>query len=592
MAISLRRGLWPRLLSLAMFCAGRSSASCAAEEKLAEAARTVLKTYCHRCHGVRFEVKGYDVLDRGSLLAKRGAGESPYVVPGKPEKSELWERVGIERDMPPRESNKQPTDQERELLRRWIAAGAPFPVAAASSRAVKGDRDVLSAIRAHLDKSRREDRPHLRFFSLANLHNNRAVADDELRLARAALSKLLNSLGSKPEIVVPAAVDADGIVLVVDERELGWDTGDRDLWEEILSVYPYGLTHDADPAEADRNLALDVAEKSGVKMPFVRADWFIASASRPPLYHTLLALPNNARDLERSLKVDVEADFRRDALARAGFAKSGVSIHNRIVDRHSTPTGPYWKSYDFRADAGTSNIFRFPLGPVFADHPFGRQAFIHAGGEIIFGLPNGMQGYLLVDGKGDRIDAGPIDIVGDDEKTSGTPSIVNGLSCMACHRLGMQTFKDEIRDKTALGGEPRTKVERLFPTREAMNKLLARDEERFLAAVDRATGPFLKTGADASKSIRDFPEPIGVIARVYLRDLDAAAVAAELALPRTEDLLAFIRANPKLGRLSLGQLIDGGVIKRSDWDSLDRQAVSTFQETAAELKLGTPYRAF
>ena len=560
----------------------------APDPELAKQGVAALKKYCHRCHGVRFEVKGYDVLDRDILVAKRGEGEKPYVVPGKPEESEMWERVGVEKDMPP--SGAKPSDAERDLFKRWIAVGAPFPVADASTRVVKAERDVLATLRDHLGKARLEDRAHLRYFSFANLYNNRGVRDDELRLARAALAKLVNSLSWKPDIAVPQAVDAEQTVFVIDERDLGWD--ERDLWMEILAQYPYGLKHDKDPAQADRTLAEDVYEKAGTSMPFVRADWFIANASRPPLYHTLLDMPKRAQELERMLKVDVEGDFLQDKLARAGFAKSGISSHNRLVDRHSASHGAYWKSYDFRRSEGTGNLFRFPLGPVFDANPFPNQAFEHAGGEIIFNLPNGMQGYLLVDAKGNRIDAGPTDIVGDDDKTAGTSAVVNGLSCLACHRTGMQPFKDSIRGGLAVAGEARNKVDRLFPTKAAMDKLVARDETRFLTAVDQAAGAFLKAGDDKDKAIRDFPEMIGAVARGYLKDLNADDVAAELAIEDPKTLPALIRSNARLRQLGLGPLFEGGTIKRSEWDSLEGRFLSTFHECARELDLGTPFRAF
>ena len=360
----------------------------------------------------------------------------------------------------------------------------------------------------------------------------------------------------------------------------------------ILAQYPYGLKHDKDQSPDDRALAEDVYEKSGSSLPFVRADWFIATASRPPLYHTILDLPKQARDLERMLKVDVEADFLHDKLARAGFAESGVSSHNRLVDRHTATYGAYWKSYDFSRSEGTGNLFRFPLGPAFADNPFPNQAFEHAGGEIIFNLPNGLQGYLLVDAKGDRIDVGPIDIVGDDDKTSGTAAIVNGLSCMACHRNGMQPFKDTVRDGLAVSGEARAKAQRLFAPKETMDRLLSKDEARFLAAVDQAAGSFLKVGDDRKKAIGDFAEPIGFVARAYLKDLDAADAAAELGLKDPNELSVLIRANARLRQLGLGPLQDGGTIKRSEWDSLERRFLSTFHQAALELELGTPFRAF
>ena len=558
------------------------------DRALADQAHALLKKYCYRCHGVRFEVPGYNVLDRDILVAKRGEDDPPYVVPGKPEESYLWERVGVDKDMPP--SGPKPSDEERKLIERWILAGAPFPIADLVTRPIKTEKDVLAAIRDHLRHVREGDRAFLRYFTLHNLHNDRSLGDDDLRLARAAVAKLVNSLSWKPEIVVPEAIDPAQTVLAIDLRDVGWD--ERHLFDEILGRYPYGLKHDKDRDEPTRALAAEVYTLSGSSMPYVRADWFVATASRPPLYHTLLDLPKEARALERLLKVDVEADFLNDKLARAGFATSGISSQNRLVDRHVALYGAYWKSYDFKRNEGTGNLFRFPLGPVFADNPFSRQAFEHAGGEILFNLPNGLQGYLLVDAKGNRIDAGPIEVVGDALKTSGTAAIVTGLSCMACHQRGMIPFKDTIREGLAVAGAARDKVERLFPEKAAMDKLLGRDEARFLKALDEATGPFLKVGDDRDKDIRDFAEPIGAVARAYLKDLGPAEVAGELGLGDLKDLTTRIQANPRLRQLGLAPLLQGAAIKRTEWDSLEGRFISTFQEVARELELGTPFRSF
>ena len=79
--------------------------------------------------------------------------------------------------------------------------------------------------------------------------------------------------------------------------------------------------------------------------------------------------------------------------------------------------------------------------------------FCHDGGEMIFNLPNGLQGYMLVNGKDVRIDAGPIDVVRDSQETTGTPQIVNGLSwAMACHDRGIKTVADTIRTRNVCEG--------------------------------------------------------------------------------------------------------------------------------------------
>jgi len=113
-----------------------------------------------------------------------------------------------------------------------------------------------------------------------------------------------------------------------------------------------------------------------------------------------------------------------------------------------------------------------------------------------------------------------------------------------------------------------------------------------IAAVDQAAGSFLKVGDDKKKAIGDFAEPIGFVARAYLKDLDAADAAAELGLKDPDELSVLIRANARLRQLGLGPLQDGGTIKRSEWDSLERRFLSTFHQAAHELELGTPFRAF
>ena len=125
---------------------------------------------------------------------------------------------------------------------------------------------------------------------------------------------------------------------------------------------------------------------------------------------------SNLGVVELCLALHSTFNFRRDRLARAGLSRSGVAVQaNRLLERHEAAYGAYWKSYDFRSGAGRGNLVRFPLGPanLFQRHPFAEQAFVQDGGEIIFHLPNGLQGYMLVNGKEERINEGPADVVRD-----------------------------------------------------------------------------------------------------------------------------------------------------------------------------------
>jgi uncharacterized membrane protein/mono/diheme cytochrome c family protein len=92
--------------------------------------RAVFAARCTGCHGPdvpkpkgRF---GY-VLD-----LRRVAGNPEFVIPSRPDESELW--VLVDRsEMPPADSPQGPlSEAEKETIRAWIAAGAPDAVGGAA----------------------------------------------------------------------------------------------------------------------------------------------------------------------------------------------------------------------------------------------------------------------------------------------------------------------------------------------------------------------------------------------------------------------------------------------------------------------------
>ena len=553
---------------------------------IAVRARTVLKQHCARCHhGNGSEGGDFDVLKDKTMTADR-VGDKPYVIPGKPSESYLLQRV--ERgSMPPKSISNRPSAADKAALRRWIETGAPaFP--ATEARPHVSQRAVLEIVRKDLRDADPDARRFRRYFTLAHLHNNPKLHDADLRIHRAALSKAVNSLSWKPRLVLPRAIDQEQTVFVLDLRELDWDK--KNLWTEVVKAYPYGLAFDNQLDAGLRDLDAETARLANSEIPIVRADWFVATATRPPLYHTLLQLPKTAGELETKLGVDVAQNFLRDKLARAGFRASGVSAQNRLVERHEAEHGAYWKSYDFKPGNPKSDLAQFPLGPAFQGNPFDKQAFTHDGGEIIFNLPNGLQGYLLVDGKDNRIDQGPEEVVNDSLRTSGTPAIVNGLSCMACHGQGLRPVKDQIRAGAGVFDDAQRKVERLYPRAERMNVLVREDSERFLRALEKATGPFLRTAAEKNKNLGEYPEVVGEAARLYrLVDLDLTTVALELDFAKPEELREAIEQNPRLREMGLAPLLqENGVVKRQDWEALGGHTL--FQRIALELGKGSPIR--
>jgi mono/diheme cytochrome c family protein len=559
---------------------------------VASKTRQILKQRCWRCHNGENSTGGsFDILDDADLV------ESGRIEKGSPDDSYLFEMV-IKNRMPPKAVTERVTAEEGNVIRQWILDGTP-PFPKAKQREFVSASSVLTSIRDYLRKADRHHRSYLRFFTLHNLHNNPRFFESDLENYRAALSKTVNSLSWNQRITIPKAIDPLKLVYVIDTRDYHWDSSRnrQDKWEEILKQYPYGLKYRNLPDEILMNLDEEIIELTqGCDLSYVRADWFITNGTRPPLYHTLLEIPNSAKTLEHRLGVNVARNFlnpHNRRVSRAGFARSGVSGQNRLLERHESTHGFYWKSYDFKPDRFRAKLTRFPLGPLnmFQDnhHPFRSQAFIHDGGEIIFSLPNGLQGYMLTDGKDDRIDVGPIEVVSDNLKTSGTPEIVNGVSCMSCHRNGMLWFKDTIRNHSAVFGEPEKHVKRLFPEISVMDELIQEDQDHFLKSLEKCIGPILLKGDNSDADIEDLPEPVGEVARVHrLQFLDLKTVACELDIEDPQQLLIKV-GEKNLKKLGLESLLKkGGVINRLEWEATE--GVSLMQELARELRY-TPFRA-
>jgi uncharacterized membrane protein/mono/diheme cytochrome c family protein len=90
---------------------------------LASAVLGIFSAKCAGCHGPNLAKPkgrfGY-ILDLG-----RVAGNPELVVPSSPDESELWEHVRRD-EMPPDDAPTGPLSmEEKDLIRAWIAAGAP-----------------------------------------------------------------------------------------------------------------------------------------------------------------------------------------------------------------------------------------------------------------------------------------------------------------------------------------------------------------------------------------------------------------------------------------------------------------------------------
>ncbi len=517
-------------------------AETAASVAEAQAVASILKTACYRCHG-----EGGTNEGGMNYVASLEKVREFLVRPGDPESSLLIRRIASTDSatlMPPAGEMPQLTATQIQTIRQWIQNGAPIP-SSQSKRTFITAEQVVQTIHADLMTLNERSRRFIRYFTLTHLYNA-GVSEEEMQTYRLAFAKLVNSLSWGRQIVLPHEVNDSRTILRLDIRDLNWSS---EIWEQILGVNPY-------PFEPDIPMADACAEQCGTPEPWVRADWFVFKASRPPLYHQVLRIPDTEKELELLLHVDAPANIEQEKIVRAGFNRSGVSRNNRLIERHEIAYGAYWKSYDFAANTGRQNLFEYPEGPV------GDQAFLHDGGELIFTLPNGLQGYMLSDGSGARLDSGPTAIVSDPATHDRT--VINGVSCFSCHFAGIIRKEDQIRPFLEINGSSFDNVgylQAIYPGQSALDRYYQADGQAYLKTLSQLG--IINTSRAG--------EPVSSMSQRFQAEIPTSMAAAEFGLTQAE-FLKRMEQLPGLPR-SLGALrVPGGTMKRDSFTEVFREA--------------------
>ncbi len=512
------------------------------------AAFDALDRNCARCHQFgKLEHRLKPARDFGNVLHLEQMAKDPsLVLPGNPDGSKLLQEI-LNKDMPADYyhdgdfSIEPPTEQEVAAIRDWITSLGETQQASCASRPFISDADVLDAVNADLNRLDDYRVAGTRYILLDNLYNA-CASDKEMQVYRQGTIKLLNSLSRNSDLVKLETVDEGKTIVRFNLEDVKWEASD---WDRIAAVYPYAVRPDARGFDF-------VATELHTKVPYVRGDWLAFTAARPPLYYDLLKLPHTFAELQRQLGVDVEKDIRDYVAVRSGFQHSLVSENNRLIERHTISTGVFWTSYDFAGNAGGESLFEHPLGPG------GHDGFEHQGGETIFSLPNGLNGYYLNKADGTRLDKGPTNIVRDKDRRD--LAVANGISCFGCHDHGFRKAKDDIREHVIgdlnFPRQVRKAVEALYPPHEVVDKLLAEDTDRFHQAMKRA-------GLDPSLKL-DGVEMINALSNRYEKDVDLRLAAAEFGLEQD----AFEKAAAELGgdaRNLLGRL-QQSVVPRDNFE--------------------------
>ena len=521
-----------------------------AQDNLAQEAYTIFQQNCLICHGEHGAHTEQLVIQ-----SRQGLIDTGTVIPGNPKGSEFYQRL-IEKTLGKRMPLGQPplAPELIETIRRWIEVGAPNWQVQYDINFITTDA-MLNTIQGHLETLLAFDRPSARYFTLTHLYNA-GESPEALDAYKIALSKLVNSLSWGFDVINPQPIDPQETIFYIDLRHYEWDVR-NEAWTQIEREYPYSIDFNSKTQAGLHEKLTNLRTEMDCEVPFVHVDWFLANASLPPLYHDILDLPETDRELEQQLEVNVTRNIDSAPgvrVWRAGFNDSGVSNNNRVVERHTSRYGAYWKSYDFAGSVGTQNIFTHPLN------------FSEDGGEVVFNLPNGLQAYYISDASGNRIDEAPTIIVSN--PAASNPAVRNGLSCMGCHTEGMKTFEDEVRAVILKSPDGPAKDQglRLYVEQLVIDALVEEDTERYKEALEKTGGVFGGI------------EPVHRFHEAFQNPVDAAHAAAAVGL-ETEVFLEKIRENPSLQRLGLSALeSENGDVKRDAWTSNFADVISAIYD--------------
>jgi len=417
--------------------------------------------------------------------------------------------------------------------------GTPPPPPVACSALI--DPDALYAtINADLAGIDADDLPFVRYLSLADLSN---ACKGSLDGDRAALSKLINSLSISATLTQPLAVDAAETLYRIDLRDYDWDreivvgaTRFVDAWEALLSESPYALPFVGDDAD-------DAVSDTGTSVPVLFGSAFVAAAASAPLYYALLGISADLDDqLENELGIDVANARATGETVRAGFVADGLEGETQFLAERffiEFRAGVAWQISEFGGD-----LFEDPLGNASGER------------ELIFTLPNGLQGHIVADADGHVKNSS--DVVIDLEASDFRASVANSYFRLRAQGVDVQ---DEVRpfvlaNPGDFSAAERNAILAVYPAADDLEALLDADRSNFFAA------SLARLGQDIDAA----PEPVSQTFANFNADVDLATAAGELMVTadNLRDNLALL--DPALS------VLDGGRVDRGDFTQLYAQS--------------------
>jgi hypothetical protein len=380
------------------------------------------------------------------------------------------------------------------------------------------------------------DREFARYISLAN-RAPYAACDGSLSRERQAINKTLNSMSSAPTIARAVAIDANETLYRIDLREYRWDRLGRyagletsDAWEAVARSNPFSARFVGSQADAATANTLS-------SNPVMFADSFIAAATRPDVYPTILGVPNDYRVLVAQLDVGQYTDAPR---IRAGF-----TARDEFIASH-------WQTNSYAGYLWEIAAVGAPPGALFNDPmrtPAGERA-------VIYTLPNGLQAFAFMGADSRRLDDSDVFL----DLNASNFRATAPLSLLREHSPRVN-LRDEVLDYVRANPELfepdiRAWISGQYVEKAELDALLDSEAETFAAPA------LARAGVDI-----EAVEPISATVDAYNRDVTLDDVAGDLMVPADELMDNLSLLDPAFG------VLDGGAMDRDDFAMMFHQAL-------------------
>lgn len=385
----------------------------------------------------------------------------------------------------PRRMPKEPTPElsleEKKKFERWKEEGLIENRATCRSEAEEKHSsidDIESVLVSDLAKIDSQDRPFIRYLVASHRYN----LGEDPPSAKDAVDKALNAVVRRSrDITLTSYVDEKKTIYRVDLRSYELSRTD---WLRIEAKDPFDLASNTDKGRVLRLL-------TATRKPWLHFDNFVDVINfNSEIYYDFLNIPLSFQSLADELGVSYAVDlFNLDATLLGHNDSPITNQKNRLLSRHDSIDGYFWVTYDTKALGGIPqrNLYEFPL----LKETGSKREFDFAAGEVIFSLPNGLQGYALFDDKGRRQDVAPLDIVRDVvSPVAPAPEIKNAISCHRCHSQGIIPARDEIRahvldNASEFDTADVERVKALYKSQTSLNALFNIDNKRFKEAAQK-----------------------------------------------------------------------------------------------------------